>query len=101
MAPVTAQGERLIVSLIDFYARDDPTRPWVSIPKKDEDLSKGFQDINYAQFANAINHAARWLDCTLGSCENEFEPFTYNGPKDLRYPILTMATVKVGRQVWN
>ena len=99
MAPVIAHGERLIVSLIDSYARDDPKRPWVSVPIDDEDLSKGFRDINFAQFANAINHAARWLDCTLGRCEDGFEAFAYTGPKDLRYPILTMATVKVGRQV--
>ncbi len=100
MSTVTAtRGERLIVSLIDSFAKDDPAKVWVSVPVDDEDLSKGFRDIRYAQFSNAINHAAWWLDSTLGRCKHPFETFAYAGPKDLRYPILTVATVKVGRQV--
>ena len=100
MSPATAtRGERLIVSLIDSIARDDPAKVWVSVPVDDEDLSKGFKDIHYAQLSNAINYAAWWLDSTLGRCKYPFETFAYAGPKDLRYPILTVATVKVGRQV--
>ena len=100
MCPATAaRGERLIVSLIDTFAKDDPAKIWVSVPVDDEDLSKGFRDIHYAQLSNAINHAAWWLDCTLGRCEHHFEAFAYAGPKDLRYPILTVAAVKVDRQV--
>lgn len=100
MSPATAtRGERLIVSLIDSFAKDDPAKVWASIPVDDEDLSKGFRDIHYAQLSNAINHAAWWLDSTLGRSKHPFETFAYAGPKDLRYPILTVATVKVGRQV--
>ena len=100
MSPATAaRGERLIVSLIDSFAKENPAKVWVSVPVDDEDLSKGFRDIRYAQLSNAINHAAWWLDSTLGRGNHPFEAFAYAGPKDLRYPILTVATVKVGRQV--
>ena len=100
MCPATAaRGERLIVSLINSFTKDDPAKVWPSVPVDDEDLSKGFRDVHYAQLPNAIDHAAWWLDSTLGRYEHPFEAFAYARPEDLRYPILTVATVKVGRQV--
>ena len=100
-------GERLIGRLIDEYAANDPTRVWASIPVDDNDLSRGFQDITYKQFANAINHAAWWLKGQLvaknkdngnGSPTETFT-FAYAGPKDLRCPIIAVAALKLGNQV--
>lgn len=94
-----AYGERLITSLIDAIASEDPSRAWASIPQDDDDLSKGFVDISYKQLANAVNHAAWWLRENLTGETSIFETIAYTGPKDLRYPILAVAASKSGKQV--
>ena len=101
MAPSAQTGKRLIVNLIDAYATDDPNRVWVSIPKDNDDLARGFMDINFKQFANAINHAAKWVEASVSNHGAPFETLAYIGPKDLRYPILAVAAVKCGVQVCN
>lgn len=97
MSPI--YGKRLIVSLIDQCAADEPEKLYASVPRNEEDLSQGFKDITYAQLANAINHASWWLDSALGKSNGSFEPFAYVGPKDLMYSILAVAAAKVGRRV--
>lgn len=92
-------GARLIVSMIDHWAAVDPDKVYASVPTS-EDLAEGFLDVTYKQLATAINHASSWLDEELGICEKgSFNTFAYAGPKDLRYPILAVAAVKVGRKV--
>lgn len=98
MASTGAPGQRLLASLIDCYAENEPDRPWVAIPRSN-DFSQGFLDINYRQFANAIDRAAFWLEGVLGASQGSFETFAYAGEKDIRYPILAVAAVKVGRKV--
>ena len=93
-----AIGYRLIASMIDYYAAEEPDRIYASIPRT-EDLSDGLHDITYRQFGNAINRASWWLDLELGECKGSFDTFAYIGPKDLRYPILAVAAAKVGRRV--
>ncbi|CAG8983676.1 hypothetical protein HYALB_00004108 [Hymenoscyphus albidus] len=87
------QGERLLASRIDEIARETPERVWVSMPRDDNDLSKGFLDVTFRQFSNAINHAAHWLDLVLGSPTSDFEGFAYIGPPDARVAIIAVATV--------
>lgn len=95
----SSYGKRLIVSLIDQYSKEAPDRVWASAPQDEGNLTKGFKDITYRHLANAVNHAAWWLDAALGKSNGSFETFAYAGPKDLRFPILAVAAVKVGRQV--
>lgn len=92
-------GKRLVVSLIDQYSRESPERVWASVPQDESNLAKGFKDITYRHLANAVNRASWWLDAALGKSNGSFETFAYAGPRDLRFPILTVAAVKVGRQV--
>lgn len=99
MASNAKIGERLIGSLIDDYAVNDPTRLWASTPIDNDDLSRGFQDINYRQFANAINHAAWWLKEQIATLCNDAETIAYAGPKDLRYPIIAVAALKLEKKV--
>ncbi|KAL9017666.1 MAG: hypothetical protein Q9185_005000 [Variospora sp. 1 TL-2023] len=96
-----AYGERLVVSLIDEYALNEPNRPWVAIPRSDDNLADGFVDITFEQFAKAINRAAAWLDQVLGASDgsSSFETFAYAGEKDIRYPIMAVAAVKTGRKI--
>lgn len=90
------RGERLLVSLIDSHARNDPERAWASVPQDVDDLSKGFVDVNYKQFANAVNHASWWL---VKNLDKSFDTIAFAGPKDLRYPILALAALKTNRKV--
>jgi acyl-coenzyme A synthetase/AMP-(fatty) acid ligase len=100
---VSCIGTRLLPSTIDDIAASDPHRIWVSIPNDGSDVSKGFKDITYQQFSNAINHAAAWLDSNLGhSATDTFEVVAYQGPNDHRLPALAVAAAKVGKQVrWS
>ena len=90
-------GHRLIPSLIDNRAQEDPQRPVWSIPCS-SNLADGFRDINYGQVAQAINRAAWWIDENVGK-STTFETLAYMGPPDLRYAILTVAAQKTGHTV--
>ena len=92
-------GKRLIISVIDSYAINDPTRVWVSVPVDDDDLTKGFKDVTYKELANAVNHVC-WSVRENFADSTSFETLAYAGPKDLRYPILALAAVKCGKQVY-
>ncbi|KAK3172369.1 hypothetical protein OEA41_005690 [Lepraria neglecta] len=98
MSSHDTHGARLITSTIDYYAAEAPDKIYASVPRS-EDLSDGFFDVSYKQFADAINHASWWLDSMLGKCNGSFDTFAYAGPKDLRYPVLAVAATKVGRKI--
>ena len=94
------KGERLIPALIDLLAADPAvSRPWAVRPRDSDDLSEGFVEVSYKEFANAIDHAVVWLGGVLGACQGVGEAFAYQGPSDLRIPVLVVAAAKVGRQV--
>lgn len=97
--PGIQHGQRIALSILDERANASPHSPWVSVPIDEDDTSKGFRDITYGQFANAVNHAAHWLAQHLPPAQEPFEHFAYVGPKDLRYPIIAMAAGKVGKVV--
>jgi acyl-coenzyme A synthetase/AMP-(fatty) acid ligase len=92
-------GTRLLPSLIDKIATSTPDRVYASIPKDDTDISQGFKNITYADFAQAINALSWWLDETLGKADDAFPTFAYFGPRDLGYCIVVVAAAKVGRKV--
>lgn len=93
-----AYGQRLLARVIDDHATKQPDRAWAAVPRS-SDLSQGFVDITFKQFANAINRAAFWLEGRLGASDGSFAAFAYAGDKDLRYSIMAVAAVKVGRKV--
>ncbi|KAI4853541.1 acetyl-CoA synthetase-like protein [Aureobasidium sp. EXF-8845] len=92
-------GTRLLPSLIDEVATTTPDRVYASIPKDDKDISQGFKNITYADFARAIDALSWWLDETLGKADDTFPTFAYFGPRDLGYCIVVVAAAKVGRKV--
>lgn len=99
MNPDEEAGARLLVTRIDRLATE-LSSVWASIPVDNENLSKGFQDITYTAFANAIDRAAFWLHDQLPPAAGPFETVAYSGPKDIRYPILAVAVAKIGRKVF-
>ena len=91
-------GKRLLPVVIDHCANKNPTRVWASIPRR-ENVANGFQDITYREFANAIDKASWWLESILGKGRGLFETFGYIGPNDIRYPVLAIAAIKLGKTV--
>jgi hypothetical protein len=92
-------GERLIGTLIDEYALNDPDRVWASMPVDNNELTRGFHNITYRQFANGVNHATWWLKEQLTAQGNDIETIAYAGPKDLRYPVIAVAALKLEKKV--
>ncbi|KAI0505126.1 acetyl-CoA synthetase-like protein [Xylaria bambusicola] len=100
MAHISSSGDagRLLPVEIDEIARNDPQRPWASIPMTDNDLSRGYEDISYEVLANAINKLAWIIDSAIGQ-STSFESMAYLGITDLRYHMMQMAACKTGHQV--
>ena len=92
--------EQLFPSLIDRYAEEEPQKVWLEMPIDDDDLSKGFRPVTYSQLATLVDNAAHWLDEALGKTTDGSTPvFAYTGQQDLRFAILVLAAIKVGRCV--
>lgn len=70
---------------------------------QDDDLSKGFRKVTYLDLANAVNSLAWWIEEHVGSPREHdgSETLVYLGLSDLRYGILTLASMIVGYKVCN
>jgi len=90
--------DRLMPVVIDELARDDPRRPWASVPYDDADLSRGYEDISYEVAANAINKLCWIIESVIGK-STTFETIAYLGKPDLRYHFMQMAACKTGHKV--
>ncbi|CEJ59944.1 hypothetical protein PMG11_08542 [Penicillium brasilianum] len=88
-------GKRILVSVIESRARNVSSKPWVSLPVNEQDLSQGYKDVSFWQLNNYANHAANWLRENLPQTLETFQCFAYAGPKDLRYSILAVAAAKL------
>lgn len=96
--PTPDCGRRLLPAVIDQRARDEPERPWCSLPRDDYDLSKGFENISFARFANGINQLAWLIEKAIGK-STSFETIAYLGVTDIRYHMVQMAVCKTGHKV--
>ncbi|KAH8803002.1 hypothetical protein F5884DRAFT_683230 [Xylogone sp. PMI_703] len=89
---------RLVTHIIDQIAAEDPSRPWISVPRT-SDPGDGWRDITYGQFANAINIVAHEYIKEFGTpVPNTFPTIAYIGPNDARYFVYSIAAVKAGYQ---
>lgn len=95
--PKHPHGRRLLVPHVDHRAKTEPDSAWVAVPTDDSDLTKGYTDISYRQFANGANHTVKWLKDNLPASifAQPFQAFAYVGSKDLRYPFLAVAAGKL------
>jgi hypothetical protein len=97
--PGIQHGNRILVSTIEQRAKNDPDSSWVAAPIDNNDISRGYKEITFAEFNNAVNHAVHWLKQNLPAADEPFQSFAYAGPKDLRYPILAAAAGKLQKVV--
>lgn len=100
MAPMSSPHDSspLLPVEIDELARNDPQRPWASIPIDDNDISWGYEDISYEALANAVNKLAWIIDSAVGPSKTS-EAMAYLGITDLRYHMIEVAACKTGHQV--
>ncbi|KAL2789358.1 hypothetical protein BJX66DRAFT_339351 [Aspergillus keveii] len=89
------RGKRILISALEYRAKNEPQSPWMSVPVDDKDLSLGYRDITYSEVNNAANHTAHWLARNLPESSEPFQAFAYAGPKDLRYQLLALAAAKL------
>lgn len=79
MAILKDYGRRLVISIVDEMARDEPEQIVYSIAIS-QDISKGLHDISARQLANAVNRTAWWLESELGK-GSQFPTVGYFGPR--------------------
>lgn len=96
---VKRYGERLLTTVVDELAVEEPYKIFASVPKT-LTVEDGFQDVTYQQLAKAINRAAWWLKTNIDK-RHEFETIGYTGPNDLRYCFFTLGAVKAGFKVYS
>lgn len=80
--------------MIEERAEANHQRPLFSIPYSTS-AADGFKNVSYREFANAVNRGAKWVEENVGH-SSEFDTLIYLGPADLRYQIMTLASVKAG-----
>lgn len=95
---VQTTEKKLLNSIVDQLAKENPEFLYAEIPLSPSSLELGFRQVTYRVFANAINGMAWWLDRTLGRGGN-FETLSYLGPNDLLYNIILLGAVKAGYKV--
>ena len=95
--PKATFGQRLLPTVIDDIANEDPRRLFGCVPNGST-YSHGTRHISFADFARSINIAAWWLEENLGESTG-LPTVAYIGPNDPRYYILCIASMKVGYQL--
>lgn len=92
-------GRRLLPTLIDRIAVEDPERECLHAPRSSEP-SDGWRVITWKDLSNAINRAAHRLVDLFGKPEPDtFPTIAYIGHNDIRYVVTMVACVKVGYKV--
>lgn len=91
-------AKQLLNNIIDRTAKATPDLVYAELPKSPVDLSQGYRQVTYRDFANGINAVAWWLRKSLGPSKT-FETLTYIGPNDLRHNLLLLGAVKAGYKV--
>lgn len=96
--PGISYGKRIIISVIEQRARDEPDVSWISAPADYTGLPKGYRDIAYKEINNAANCAAQWFLENLPASSKPFQPIAYAGLKDPRYVIFAVAAGKLQKK---
>lgn len=81
MGSVPQYGRRLVPTIVDDLARDEPNHILYCIPKNDQ-LENGCRDISARVFANAVNRTAQWIETQIGRSD-VFKTVAYVGPRKL------------------
>lgn len=89
---------KLLPALVDEIAQNNPQRVWSEIPVDGRDLSKGFQDVTFRTFADAVNELCWILESKIGT-STTFATVAYFGPADPSWHIVMIALQKLGFKI--
>jgi hypothetical protein len=85
-------GERLLPTIIDDVARNDPSKEVFQIPNSTNPRD-GWKAISYGPYASAINHVAYQFVEQFGKpLPGTFPTIAYIGPNDVRYLVSCQMT---------
>ena len=71
-------GHRLIPTLVDEYAQNDPDYVFALIPRT-ANLTDGLKEVTISTFARAVDEVASRIDTRLGK-STDFDTIAYIGP---------------------
>ncbi|KAE8150536.1 hypothetical protein BDV25DRAFT_110498 [Aspergillus avenaceus] len=94
---VATQG-KLLPTIIDELARDDPNGLWMEYPSSLSTFDAGFNQITYAELANSVNGVANCITSALGR-EDTGEPLAWLAPNSPLCSITLIAAMKAGFKV--
>ena len=95
----TPYGRRLLPTIIDQVASQDPGRECLQVPRSSEP-SDGWRIITWKDMANGVNRCAHRIVELFGKPqEASFPTIAYIGPNDARYVVLMIAASKAGYKV--
>ena len=97
--PDVQHGNRILLSVVEQLAEEEPAGVWASIPIDVNDVSKGYKDLTFSQLNNAACRAALWLRDHLPESPQPFQSFAYVGPSDIRYAAFAIAAGKLKKVV--
>ncbi|KAF5863882.1 hypothetical protein ETB97_009168 [Aspergillus alliaceus] len=89
-----SQG-KLLPTIIDELARDDPDGLWIEYPTSPTSFDAGYSQITYAELANAVNGVANCITSALGR-DNTGEPLAWLAPNSPLCSITLIAAMKAG-----
>ncbi|KAL1306390.1 hypothetical protein AAFC00_005097 [Neodothiora populina] len=90
---------RNLVSVIDEVARTAPQKPWVYVPRHNEDVTKGYKTITFSQLQHSINKMARWIEATVGISGTRETLAFMDRTNDIRYIFAIGAALKTGYKI--
>ncbi|PIG84290.1 hypothetical protein AARAC_007854 [Aspergillus arachidicola] len=89
-----SQG-KLLPTIIDELARDEPNGLWMEYPTSPTNLDVGYSRITYAELANAVNGVANCITSALGRA-NTGESLAWLAPNSPLCSITLIAAMKAG-----
>lgn len=93
--PTTAPKE-LVPSRIDRIAKETPEQVWGSFPIDDNDLSKGWKDLNFRGLSRTINRTCELLEPRIGRGDGNSTVAYVTSAVDPRPVVLAVALLKLG-----
>ncbi|KAH8588823.1 hypothetical protein B0O99DRAFT_582561 [Bisporella sp. PMI_857] len=87
-------GKRLLVTELDRTAQENPAQIFAALPVQN-DILRGYRDINFKTISRAVNRMAWWIDSRIGR-STTFQTIAYRGARDIRYLIIVLAAIKCG-----
>ena len=90
-------------NILRLLASQYPDMTYAEFPRNPNDISEGYCEFTYLDVANAVNTLAWWIDENVGRLEegkkNRKETLVYIGPNDIRYVVLSLASIVTGYKV--